>query len=442
MIFNRFDTKHAKRSPASKLALAIALASGTALTATALEVPAHAQKKRQKGDEQAAAAQYSDAFRETFGPYQELANSETADVAALRAAVDPVRASISTPDDRYVGGNFLYNTGVKAQDPALQLEGIRLMLESGKTPAANLGQYNFVAAQLSYQQEQWADARQFLEAAIANGYTQNNPRALIIESYIKEGNSAEAVNYITRAADEAMAAGQKPERSWLVRGIQQAYQSEMREEAKNLSYLYAMNYPSPESWGDAIVIARAFGSNDDQTSLDFLRLQRRTDTFRQANDYIDYIEFADARRLPYEVKAIIDEGYASGTLPRDNSYVTESYGLAKQRIAADQADLGSLERDARASGASLSTVMAAGDVFLSYDQPAKAEEFYRAALDKSGADRGMVLTRLGIAQVDQGKYDEAQQTFEQVQGARSDLANLWSAYAKQQAEGTTMTPAA
>ncbi len=146
-----------------------------------------------------------------------------------------------------------------------------------------------------------------------------------------------------------------------------------------------------------------FGSFDEPAILDLLRLQRRTGTFRQAGEIVEYIDAADPRKLPGEIKSLVEEGYASGMLPRDNMYVKESYDLAVKRIAADQTDLASLESDAMKSGASLSTIMAAGDVFLSYDEPEKAEAFYESALQKPGSDTATVLTRLGIAQLDQGK---------------------------------------
>ena len=60
--------------------------------------------------------------------------------------------------------------------------------------------------------------------------------------------------------------------------------------------------------------------------------------------------------------------------------------------------------------------MAAGDAFLSYQKPAEAEEFYTLALAKPGVDTPRVLTRLGIAQADQGKSAEAQATFAKVEG--------------------------
>jgi Flp pilus assembly protein TadD len=50
-------------------------------------------------------------------------------------------------------------------------------------------------------------------------------------------------------------------------------------------------------------------------------------------------------------------------------------------------------------------------------------------------DTARVLTRLGIAQSDQGKAAEAQATFAKVQGPRKPMAQLWSAYAAQKAGG-------
>ncbi len=48
-----------------------------------------------------------------------------------------------------------------------------------------------------------------------------------------------------------------------------------------------------------------------------------------------------------------------------------------------------------------------------------------------GVDTAEVLNRLGIAQMEQGKYDEARNTFAQVQGARQAIARLWGVYAEQ-----------
>ena len=70
----------------------------------------------------------------------------------------------------------------------------------------------------------------------------------------------------------------------------------------------------------------------------------------------------------------------------------------------------------------------AGDLYLALEDVAKAEAMFQLALTKGGIDRDAVLTRLGIAQTQQGKYAEAKATFGQVSGARVPIAQLWTAY--------------
>ena len=52
-----------------------------------------------------------------------------------------------------------------------------------------------------------------------------------------------------------------------------------------------------------------------------------------------------------------------------------------------------------------------------------------------GLDTQRLLTRVGIAQFDQGKYADAQATFAKVTGPRQPMAQLWALYAAQKAKG-------
>ena len=88
-----------------------------------------------------------------------------------------------------------------------------------------------------------------------------------------------------------------------------------------------------------------------------------------------------------------------------------------------------LERDARVPSASAATVSGAADAFLSYGESAKAEALFTMALAKPGAEQDRLLTRIGIAQVDQGNYAGAQANFAKVGGTRKYIAQLWSIYA-------------
>ena len=167
-----------------------------------------------------------------------------------------------------------------------------------------------------------------------------------------------------------------------------------------------------------------------------MRLMGRTSSYAEERDYIEYIQAADARRLPGEVLKIIEAGIGAGKLRAADMFVAEARTIASERVAADRVSLTGLERDARAANATGATVAGAGDAFLSYDQPAKAEEFYGIAMSKPGIDMERALTRLGIAQFDQGKFADAQTTFDRVAGGRKVIAQLWALQSAQRAQAS------
>lgn len=416
----------------SQLALAIALASGAVLGVTALEAPAYAQKKDKK--EKAPKADYSKGFIAAYTPIQALTKAEPKDNAAVAAALPAMVAAVETPDDRFVAGNLVYTTGNETKNSALQRQGVALMLESGKVPAANLGDYHFLAGQLAYRDEDWATARTEIMAAIAAGYSASDPQAVVAETYFAEENYLEGLKYLSEAVNKRVAAGETVDQSWLQRGISAAYRNNYADAAGGFAAMNARLYPARDSWGDAIAIERNFGDFDNQATLDLLRLSDRTDSLRNERDYVDYIEAADPRRLPGEVNRIAQAGVAAGLLAADDVFVAESRDIAKARLSADQAELPALERDARKPSATAVTATAAGDALLSYGKAAEAEEMYTIAMGKAGADLPRVMTRLGISQVDQGKTDAAKATFAKVTGKRVSIAKLWAIYAEQQAE--------
>lgn len=424
----RFSILSKRSSP---FALALALSMGGVLSLTALEAPASAQRKKADADK-AAKPDYSKAFVAAYSPVEQQANAG-ADMAAVKPALPGVVAAVETEDDRFAAGNLVYSVGTKSQDPALQRQGVEMMLASGKVPAANQPQYNFIAGQLAYQAKDFDKARTYVERAVELGYSENDPQAMIAETYFAQDRYADGITYLSGAIEAKRQAGEPINEAWIKRGLAMAYNNKLNAQAQEYASWYARDYPSADSWGDAIGIL--FNTSDiaGQDSLDLLRLARRTQGLRQGNQYIEYIEQADPRKLPGEVVAVIDEGYASGMLDRGNSFVTEARADAARRVKADETELPALARDARASGANLPTIMAAGDAYLSYGRGAEAEEFYTKAAGMAGANTPLVLTRIGIAQLDQGKYADAEATFNRVEGARQAIANLWAIYATQQA---------
>ncbi len=417
------------RSAASRLAFAAALAA-TGAAGLTIASPAYAQKKSK--EQAAPKAQYSKAF---VAVYQPLATALNAggDLAAVKPQLPALIAAAQSPDEKFAVGQVVFNVGAKTSDVALQRQGLDLMLDSGRTPSADLARNTFAAAQLAYNAKDWAAARARAQQAVAAGYT-GDADLVIAETYFAENQVGQGLDAIDKAIARKVAAGQPVPEAWLKRALAQAYQGQMEAQALKYAGMYAQYHPSTNSWGDAIAIQRNFRNYDGHELLDLLRLGARAKALRSERDYVDYIGAIDARRLPGEAQRAIAEGIAAGKLKSNDVFVNEARTVANARLSADQADLPRLERDARLPSATVVTLSAAGDAFLSYNQPAKAEEFYKLALAKPGVDAPRVMTRLGIAQLDQGKTAEAQATFAKVEGARQAIAQLWALYAAQAAQ--------
>jgi len=414
----------------SRMALAVALATGSATAITGFAEPAYAQKKKK---EEAPKKNYTKEFIAAYQPLAAKVEAEGADYAAIKAELPGMLALVQTDDDKFVAGNLVYTLGTKAKDTAGQRDGVVMMLASGKVAPEQVGVFNFLAGQLSYQLSDYPNARKYGIEAINSGYTNNSPEVFVAESFVAEKQLEQGLTYLSAAIERKLAAGQTVEAEWLKRGLSIAFNGQLGDHAIQYGYWYAKLYPSQSSWGDALAVLRRFKDLDAPAMLDLLRLVRATDTFRTRHEFNDYVEAADPRRLPGEVMAVIEKGYATGLVSKDDTYIADSYALAKSRVAADKADLPALEKDASAPSATLKLVSATADVFLSYGQGAKAEQFYAKALAMPDADAPVLLTRLGIAQVFEGKFAEAQDSFAKVQGSREPIARLWSAYAAQQA---------
>ncbi|QYU68845.1 hypothetical protein J4558_01460 [Leptolyngbya sp. 15MV] len=428
------------------MALAVALVCGSALAAGSIASPAQAQRNQQA----APKANYSKKFIAAYQPVDALVKAGNVTEAKAQAAA--VLAAVETPDDRNAAGGLIFNIGSETDDSVMQRQGLDLMIASGRAEAAKVGQFNFTGYQLASQADDHEAARKYLEAAIAADYSfegrmadgtartfyADDMRAMMAESYFEQGNFPAGLSYLQNMITQRVEAGQQVQRDWITRGLAVAYQNDLTPQAVEFSALFVHHYPSETSWADAIAIQRNMIDYDAHATLDLLRLAARTNAMRDTRTYVDYIEAADARRLPGEVKRLVDQGVAAGKLTTNDVYVAEVSQVANGRISADRAELPALEREASAASSTAVTATAAGDAFLSYGEAAKAEAMYQIALGKSGVDTARVLTRLGIAQADQGKSAEAIETFGKIQGDRAAIARLWTLYARQKAAPTTV----
>lgn len=422
------------------LAMAAALAGSTALIGMpGLTEPAHAQKK-QKEDKQAAGKPvYSKEFVAAYTPVDNALKAPGADLAAIKPQVMALLPLAVSPDEKMAVGGLVFNAGITGKDLPLQLQGAELMLESGKVKPEETGRFNVVAFQLANELKQYGKARSFLQKAIELNYsaptvTTSDLQMNLAELYFAEDRNVEGLKYLSDAIAARKAKGETIDSRWYKRGVSVAYTNQIVPQVYDFVKGWVADYPAAENWRDAVNLTRNLNEFEGPVLLDLLRLGKQVGTLKDKNDYIFYIEAADPRRLPSEVKAVIEEANASGAIPKgSDSWVEEQYRAVNGLIVQDKAALPSLERDANAPTAKLRTVLAAGDTFLSYGEYAKAAGFYERSLSLPDVDRNLALTRLGIAQIGAGELEAARATFAKVEGQRAPIAMLWSAYAEQRA---------
>lgn len=436
------------RGRASSLALAVALATGGAVVTTAVyptEASAQRRDRDKKDEEKVDGGGYTDEFRAAYAPLDELLKTEGADFTGTKPQFVALAGLLTTKDEEYAGGNMVFNGGIKLQDRELQLLGMRSMLSSGMVPAENVGRFNFIAYQVANQLNQQSTARTYLQAAIDNNFSTENVsasslRVAMMESFFAGGEYDAGFAYLNDAIETQKSQGLAVDESWYRRGVTVAYENELPAVYQVVT-MWLSDYPTQSNWRDAINIARNLNDFQPAEMLDLFRLSRRAGALSEASDFDYYVEVADARRLPSEVKTVIEEGRRAGVITDSNLFIAESLGIANSRLAADRADLPALERDASAASAGVRTVVAAGDAFLSYGQYGKAAGFYERSLTMPGVKTDEELTRLAIAQIGQGDYAGARASLSRVSGTRMPIAMLWTAYANQLEGASSAAPA-
>lgn len=423
---------------ARQLALAVALAGGSVMfAAPGLTDAAHAQKKKKDEQKQSASA-YTKEFVAAYQPVDAALKAPGAVLATLKPQVEALVPLAVSPDDKMALGGLMFNSGITGKDVPLQFQGVELMLASGKVAPAELGKFNVVAFQLANALNQYGKGRTYLQQAIdlnysAPGTTTSDLQMNLAELYFAEENYVAGLKYLTDAIAARKAQGQTIDPRWYKRGVSVAYSNQVVPQVYDFVGMWVMDYPTAENWRDAVNLTRNLNDFEGPVMLDLLRLGKKVGTLKEKNDYIFYVESADTRRLPVEVKAVIEDAYAAGVIPKgSDSWVEEQYKSASGLIAQDRAALPLLERDANAPAARLRTVLAAGDTFLSYGEYDKAAGFYQRSLSMPEVDRNLALTRLAISQIGSGNIEAARATLAQVDGVRAPIAKLWSAYAQQQ----------
>lgn len=410
-----------------------ALAAAVLLAAPyAMSAPVAAQKKEK---EEAPKLKVSDAFRKAAVEVETLINAK--DYAGAATKIDAVEALANNDDEKFFVANFRLQIAINLKDDAGTIRALDALIAHPKTAPADLGRYNYYRGDLVLKQKKYAEALPFLIKARDLGYAPNgvNVTLQIAQAQLDSGQLDAGIASIDAAIKAEEAAGRKAPVTWYKFAADRLYRGGKKAAASEWLGRQMAAHPSAEGWRSILLIymeqAREKGVElDADLQLDLFRLMRAAKAMGGESDYLEYADLAQRRGLPWEAKAVIEEGRAAGKVQAGNAAINDLYRLATQREKAE----GSLATEEKTAGAAANGIAAknVGDAYLGSRNFVKAAEMYRLALTKGGVDANLVNTRLGIALAMQGQKAEAKTAFQAVTAApRGEIARFWTTWLDQ-----------
>lgn len=411
----------------------VALVLALALTSGAVSTPAMAQKK------QKASAPKLNVSADVIKALQVAQQAmDKQDFATAKASIAQAEALAKSNDDRYQTAAIKLNLSITSKDDALQGEAVNAMLDSGLTPADQVGQFSAAAAEHALAAKNYDLAISRAQAAIQANFKPEAVNVNLAQAYFGKagtangsveparGLNAQGLAALKAAAEAMKAAGQQVPAQWYQIGVSRADAAKLPE----VTEWARMAYEAEPSGQNLRTLIRLFQRSNpaisNRENLDVLRLMAASDGMVFAGDFTEYAEMASKTGIYGEVKAAIDAGRAKGVL--SGTQGSDVYQQAVARIAGDKATLGAAEADAR-RGANGKIAAATADAYLGYGDYAKAASLFEVARQKGGVDADEISTRIGIALTRSGNLAGAKAAFAAVQGgARKQIASLWLSY--------------
>lgn len=359
---------------------------------------------------------------------QELQNAVNAnDPAAIATALAAAEAAAKTEEDRYTIAILQLKAAGAAKDHAAIAGALEAMLASGAVQEEEKFSlyYNLAGSYQSAKQE--AKAAQAYNQALQLNPASIDAMAGLVEAKVAQGQSAEAVELLRKGIALQSAGATKAPEPWYKRAVAIAYQGKLPA-AMELSRQWVNAYPSSDSWTNALAIYHNSANLDEAAILDLMRLKRAAGSL-SAGDYFSYGDIAVRKGFAGEAKAVLEQGFAANVIKRSDASYGELYAVAADKTKGDREGLAAAPVD----GANARQTLNVGDAWFGYGDYAKAADFYRAALGRSGAEPDLINLHLGMALALQGDKAGAAAALDKVAGSRADLAKYWLIYVNSKA---------
>ncbi|MDF7774501.1 hypothetical protein P1X14_04525 [Sphingomonas sp. AOB5] len=408
-----------------KMVSKLAIASAVALGIVAMPASAQRNKKEEPAQGQPP-VKVSEEFRKHAAPAE--AALKAGDWATAERELTAAEAVAKTDDEKFFTSLMRMPIEIHKQSRPGIIAAADVLLASPRTPAANLGLYNFYRGQATFQSLEAgkrAPAEPFLLKARELGVNEVDVPLMLAQIYDETNRRPQGVIEMGKAIEASRAKGQKPPESWYRWVTSRLAAAGDRSATADWQMRHLRDYPTVSNWRQVIINYRngADKQNPDRVErINLYRLLRGTGALADTNDYFEYASAAQIGGLPWEAIWVIEDGQKNGKVSKDDADFNRVYNASKT-AAANEGSLDSLAKAAK-TGRDFSDV---ADAYLASGNYARALELYDTALSKGGANTNAVNLHRGVTLVNLGRKDEAKTAFQAVTGAGAltDIAKFW-----------------
>jgi hypothetical protein len=443
----------------SRFALAFAIASLSPMMVSAVAAqdqakPAKAKKEKAKKEKapEAYKASPSKEFQAVYNPIVQayVKKKDAASAGTAKAAFPQVKAAIVTDDDRYLAGNLAQDiANVLNGDKAMRSEAMELLIASTKTPDAEKRTAYYIRGALAYDAQNWPTAIADMQKAYDLGFRQNSLEGgieiLIADSLGQQKKYAEALEWMKKSEAGSKVAGAKPlPANFDTKIARFALNSKDYKLIGPAMQTLVRRNPTTDYWHDALMQTYTNVDLDSQETLDLMRLLRSVGAMKYQQNYSAYATDSIATYFPTEIKGLLDEGFAKGTITKTNATFGGLYSAVQEKLKTDPFIPAQLDKDIAGAKNGYDAAVS-GDIALSVGEYAKAKMAYEAALTKGSiVDRERkdlterTTMRLGMAKLKLGDLVGAKADFAKMASpTRKAVADFWTIYADQLQTGAT-----
>jgi tetratricopeptide (TPR) repeat protein len=348
------------------------------------------------------------------------------DTANIPAKIAAAQAAATTKEDRYLIARLQLTAAIQANDNAGAASAIDAVASSGVLDQPAVAELYKGLGGSFYNAKQYDKALAAFNRAVALNPRDYDSLDLIAESYLGEGQKAQAAAAYGHAIAAHTAAGQKPDENLYKKAVQLAYDARSPN-ATEAALQWVAAYPSANSWHNAVAIFRNLNQPDTEGTLDLLRLLQAAGALNTPGDYALFTAAA-AEQLNYnEAQAVIDAGIAAHIVDPSDSQFRQMVSALKTKTKSTAADL----QAAVKMSPTATNLLRIGDRYAAMGDYAQAADIYRQVLAKPGADADLANLPLGMALARAGDKAGATAALNAVKGGRAGIAKYWLLFVSQ-----------